>query len=83
MSDDVATFIFEMKRRAKVRTDRELATLLGFAPSTVSSWRRRGHVPGQAILAFFEALNVPSIEVHVFVPPSTAKPAGAASGGAA
>lgn len=41
-----------MKRRAGVRTDRDLATYLGVAQSTVSHWRARHQVPESAVLRF-------------------------------
>ena len=47
----------EMKRRAGVRTDTELAQVLRVDQSTVSTWRRRGAVP-EATLLSFERLNL-------------------------
>jgi hypothetical protein len=55
-SGDVASLIREMKRRADVRTDTELAKVLGVDQSTVSTWRRRGAIP-EATLLSFERLN--------------------------
>lgn len=49
---DLASLITEMKRRARVRTDQELARFLGVAQSTVSGWRKRDAVPEAALLRF-------------------------------
>lgn len=54
--DDVPALVAEMKRRAAVATDRDLATFLGVAQSTVSHWRQRGQVPESAILRFERAV---------------------------
>lgn len=53
---DVASLVREMKRRAGVRTDHELATFLGAAQSTVANWKQRGAVPEAALLKFEEVL---------------------------
>jgi hypothetical protein len=49
---DVGSLLSEMKRRAGVRTDQQLADFMGAAQSTVSNWRKRGEVPEAAILQF-------------------------------
>lgn len=49
---DTPSLIAEMKRRAGVRTDRDLATFMGVAQSTVSHWRARGQVAESAVLRF-------------------------------
>jgi hypothetical protein len=49
---DVAALMAEMKRRAGVATDRDLAKFMGVAQATVSYWRTRGEVPQSAILKF-------------------------------
>lgn len=51
-SGDTASLIAEMKRRAGVRTDRDLASFLGVAQSTVSHWRARGQVPASSVHRF-------------------------------
>lgn len=56
---DTPSLIAEMKRRAGVRTDRDLATFMGVAQSTVSHWRARDQVPEATILRF-EKLNLSS-----------------------
>ncbi|MCF8504779.1 MAG: helix-turn-helix domain containing protein [Caulobacter sp.] len=55
-SGDIPSLVAEMKRRAGVSTDRDLAAFLGVAQSTVSHWRQRGAVPESALLKF-EALT--------------------------
>jgi len=47
---DTPALIAEMKRRAGVRTDRDLATFMGVAQSTVSHWRTRDRVPEATVL---------------------------------
>jgi hypothetical protein len=54
---DTASLIDEMKRRAGVRTDRDLASFLGVAQSTVSHWRVRGQVPMPSLLRFERMLE--------------------------
>lgn len=54
---DVDSLITEMKRRAGVRTDQELARFLGTAQSTVANWRKRGSVPNAALLSFDRAID--------------------------
>jgi DNA-binding transcriptional regulator YiaG len=54
---EVDALLTEMKRRAGVSTDTELAKVLGTTQSNVSTWRRRGRVP-QAVLLRFERLNL-------------------------
>lgn len=49
---DVAALMAEMKRRAGVTTDRDLARFMGAGQATVSYWRTRGEVPQSAILKF-------------------------------
>lgn len=49
---DTDSLIVEMRRRAGVRTDQELAKFMGVAQSTVSNWRKRSSVPTSAILKF-------------------------------
>lgn len=49
---DCASLLTEMKRQAGVRTDRELASFMGVAQSTVAYWRSRAKVPESAILKF-------------------------------
>ncbi len=49
---DTASLIAEMKRRSGVRTDRDLASFLGVAQSTVSHWRARGQVPASSVHRF-------------------------------
>jgi hypothetical protein len=49
---DSDSLIVEMKRRAGVRTDGELATRLGLSQSAVAHWRRRKAVPQSALLSF-------------------------------
>ena len=46
----VSSLITEMKRRAGVRTDMDLARFLGVAQSTVSHWRVRGRVSEPTLL---------------------------------
>lgn len=53
---DTLSLITEMKRRAGVKTDTELAEILGLSQSTVSTWRRRNIVPDQVILKLEIAL---------------------------
>ena len=53
----VASLILEMKRRANVTTDTQLADVLGLNQSTVSTWRRRGSVPEAVLLRFAAAAN--------------------------
>lgn len=52
----VSSTIHEMKRRARVDTDRELAAFLRRDQSAVSQWRRRGAIP-EAIMLRFERLT--------------------------
>lgn len=59
---DTPSLIAEMKRRAGVRTDRDLATFMGVAQSTVSHWRTRDHVTEAAILRFEKLLAANSVE---------------------
>lgn len=54
---DVESLITEMKRRARVNTDSELAEILLTTQSNVSTWRKRGSVPKAALLRF-ERLNL-------------------------
>lgn len=54
---DVASLITEMKRRAGVRTDQQLAKYMGAAQSTVSNWRKRGTIPEAAILQYERAVD--------------------------
>lgn len=54
---DVNSLITEMKRRACVRTDQELANFLGKAQSMVANWRKRGSVPDASLLSFEHALK--------------------------
>ena len=54
---DVGSLLTEMKRRAAVPTDRELARFMGVAQATVSYWRTRGQVPEAAILKFERMLT--------------------------
>lgn len=51
-SGDTPSLIAEMKRRAGVATDSELAGFMGVAQSTVSHWRNRGRIPESALLKF-------------------------------
>ena len=44
--------IREMKRRADVATDTELANFIGIGQSAIAKWRGRGAVPDPAILRF-------------------------------
>lgn len=53
---DVASLIGEMKRRAGVGTDQELAHFMGSAQSTVANWRKRKRVPEAALLRYERAL---------------------------
>lgn len=59
---DIDALIMEMKRRAGVWTDQELAKFMGAAQSTVSNWRKRGRVPDKAILQFEGALEQPQAD---------------------
>jgi len=54
---DVESLLTEMKRRARVNTDSELAEVLSTTQSNVSTWRKRGAVPKAALLRF-ERLNI-------------------------
>ncbi|MGC4251655.1 MAG: helix-turn-helix domain-containing protein [Sphingobium sp.] len=56
---DTASLLIEMRRRAGVRTDQELAKFMGVAQSTVANWRKRDAVPNSAILKFEFALDNP------------------------
>jgi hypothetical protein len=56
----VGSLIAEMKRRASVRTDHELAGFGGWAQSTVANWRKRGAVPEAALLHFEQLIADPS-----------------------
>lgn len=47
---DTGSLIAEMKRRAGVTTDQNLAKHLGIAQSTLSWWRRRDRIPEAAVL---------------------------------
>jgi hypothetical protein len=49
---DIESLITEMKRRAGVLTDTELAQVIGTSQSNVSTWRKRGAVPKSALLRF-------------------------------
>lgn len=49
---DVSSLIAEMKRRAAVETDQELASYMGLAQSTVSHWRKRGRISQPTLLRF-------------------------------
>lgn len=53
---DVGSLVREMKRRAGVSTDQELARFIGAAQSTVANWKQRGAVPEAALLKFESAL---------------------------
>jgi hypothetical protein len=55
---DAPSLIAELKRRAGLRTDQELARFLGVAQSTVSRWRDRQHVPESALLRAERLLSV-------------------------
>jgi hypothetical protein len=55
---DSPSLIVELKRRAGLRTDHELARFLGVAQSTVSRWRERQHVPESALLRAERLLSV-------------------------
>lgn len=50
LGDDSSALLAEMKRRAGVSTDVELAAALAVAQSTVSQWRKRGRIPEAAVL---------------------------------
>ncbi|MDP3908709.1 helix-turn-helix domain-containing protein [Novosphingobium sp.] len=54
---DVASLVREMKRRAGVKTDQELAEFLSISQSAVANWKQRGGVPEAAILKFEEAVS--------------------------
>lgn len=58
-SGDVSSLLTEMKRRAGVSTDTELARAIGTSQSNVSTWRKRGAVP-KAVLLKFERLDFAS-----------------------
>lgn len=47
---DVTALIREMKRRAGVESDQELALFLDKSRTAIAQWRRRGAVPEGAIL---------------------------------
>lgn len=49
---DVESLLTEMKRRAGVLTDTELAQVVGTSQSNISTWRKRGAVPKSALLRF-------------------------------
>ncbi|MGB7373573.1 hypothetical protein [Pontixanthobacter sp.] len=49
---EVEDVINEMKLRALVATDTELASALGTTQSNVSTWRKRGAVPKSTLLKF-------------------------------
>lgn len=51
-SGDVDAVLNEMKRRAHVSTDTQLAKVIGTSQSNVSTWRKRGAVPKAALLKF-------------------------------
>jgi hypothetical protein len=55
---DVGALLAEMKRRAGVTTDRDLAHFMGAAQTTVSYWRTRRQVPQAAILKFEHLLAI-------------------------
>ena len=55
---DANSLIVEMKRRAGVGTDGELAECLGLSQSAVSHWRRRKAVPESMLLALERALDI-------------------------
>ena len=54
---DADALIREMKRRADVATDTELANFIGIGQSAVAKWRVRGAVPDPAILRFESQLE--------------------------
>jgi hypothetical protein len=54
----VDSLMAELKRRAGVATDRDLARFMGVAQTTVSYWRTRRQVPQSAILKFEHLLAV-------------------------
>lgn len=62
---DVESLIVEMKRRAGVSTDVELAVFLGVTQGAVANWRRRGAVPESTRLSlerqFADELDIPSM----------------------
>lgn len=49
---DIESVLTEMKRRAGVQTDTELAQAIGTSQSNISTWRKRGAVPKAALLRF-------------------------------
>ena len=49
---DVRSLIAEMKRRAGVSTDSQLASFMRVGQSTVAYWRKRGSVPEATVLRF-------------------------------
>lgn len=53
---NVSSLLTEMKRRAGVGSDRELARFMRVSQSTVSHWRTRGAIPDAAILKFERSL---------------------------
>lgn len=53
---DTASLILEMKRRAGVRTDSELAAVIGRTQGAISHWKRNG-VPKPILLGFEEAIG--------------------------
>lgn len=54
---DAPALITEMKRRAMVEQDAELAAFVGVGPSTVSKWRARCAVPVAVLLRFDRRLK--------------------------
>ena len=62
LARDAEALIREMKRRAEVATDTELASFIGIGQSAVAKWRGRGAVPDAAILRFESQLE----ERHTF-----------------
>lgn len=62
---DVDSLIVELKRRAGVGTDYELAVFLGVTQGAVANWRRRGAVPESTRLSlervFAKELETPNL----------------------
>lgn len=54
---DAAALIAEMKRRARVDTDTQLARILETTQSNVSTWKKRKRVP-ESVLLRFDRLNL-------------------------
>lgn len=57
LAGDIEFVLTEMKRRAGVLTDTELAQAIGTSQSNISTWRKRGAVPKSALLRF-ESLDL-------------------------